>query len=358
MLLTDIFSAEAVTIRQASDPSNNEAFLGTQFFPVRRTMGVELKWIKTHRGLGVALKPSALDAMATIRTRGGFKAETEQMPLFRESMMISEKDIVEIQRAQQSNDPYLNEVLRHLYDDAAELIRGAEISAERMRMSLIAPQNGEPVIKIGMADNTQYNYDYDDDGEWKKTNYLALTGTDCWDAPDTATPLNDIQTGVDYLSSIGVAPAYLVMNSTTLNLLTENEQIQKMFAARQYGVNAGYLDKNTVKSIISGATGLTVLEYNKQYKDYDGTSHKYYPDGYVSIIGTDMLGYTYAGVTPEERTLIGDPKVDVSVMDNGIAIAVQTTYGPPVQYSTTASMIALPSFEGMDSIYAIKVTED
>ena len=116
-------------------------------------------------------------------------------------------------------------------------------------MALLAPQGGTPIIKLGMVDNTQYNYNYDEDGTWKSTNYLELTTTDCWDAPTTATPLNDIQTGVDYLSSVGVVPTYIVMNSTTLNLLTQCEQVQKMFAARQYGVNTGYLDKNTVKSI-------------------------------------------------------------------------------------------------------------
>ena len=58
---------------------------------------------------------------------------------------------------------------------------------------------------------------------------------------------------------------------------------------------------------------------------------------------------------PEERTLLGDPKVDVSVLDSGVAVAVQTIYGPPVQYSTTASQIVLPSYEGMDSVYVLKV---
>jgi hypothetical protein len=61
-------------------------------------------------------------------------------------------------------------------------------------------------------------------------------------------------------------------------------------------------------------------------------------------------------VTPEERTLLGDPSVDVSVLDDtGVAIAVKSEYGPPVSYSTTASQIVLPSFEGMDSIYVMKV---
>ena len=93
----------------------------------------------------------------------------------------------------------------------------------------------------------------------------------------------------------------------------------------------------------------------KKYKDYDGTSKKFYPDGYVSIIGSDILGHTWYGVTPEERTLMGDSKADVSVLDSGVAIAVQTIYGPPVQYATTASQIVLPSYEGMDGLFVIKV---
>lgn len=355
MLFTDVFSARAVGIRQSSDPSNLESFLGPQFFPARRKMGIDLKFLETHRGLGIALKPSALDSLATIRPRGGFKLMAQQMPLFRESMMISETDLVEIQRAQDSDDPYLNETLARIYDDVGELIDGANISVERMRMALMAPINGEVKIKIGLADNTLYSYDYDSDGSWKAEHYMALAGNDTWDKPTTSSPLNDIQEGVDYLTGEGAIPTYLVMNSTTLNYLLQSEQIQKMNTARQLGINTGFLDKNTVKSIINANTGLTILVYNKKYKDYDGNAYKYFPDDYVTIVGADTLGSTWYGVTPEERTLIGDSKVDVSVLESGVAIAVKTDYGPPVQYSTTASQIVLPSFEGMDSIFTIKV---
>lgn len=355
MLLTDVFSAEAVAIRQTEDPTNKDAFLGLQFFPDRRKMGIDIKWFKTHVETGMALKPSALDAMATIRPRRGFEAVTEQMPLFRESMPIGETDIAEIQRAQESNDPYLNEVLEHIYDDAADLINGAAISAERMRMALLAPQDGNLKIVIGMADNTIYNYDYDKDGKWKADHYLELTGTDTWDNADSAKPLNDIQTGTEYLTDNGVSPAYAIMNSATLNYLVQNDQIRAMLTARQYGIDTGYLDVSTTKTLFTAATGLTPLIYNKKYKDYDGSTYKYFPDNYVTIVGSDTLGSTWNGVTPEERTLMGDPKVDVSVLGDGTAIAVKTDYGPPVQYSTTASRIALPSFEGMDSIFTIKV---
>ena len=64
-----------------------------------------------------------------------------------------------------------------------------------------------------------------------------------------------------------------------------------------------------------------------RYKDYDGTEKKFYPDNYVTIIGSSQLGNTWYGTTPEERTLLDDPKVDVAVLDRGVAIAVKTDYG-------------------------------
>lgn len=354
MRLTDVFSARAVASRQTSDISNQMPYVGTAFFPNKKKMGIDLKWIKTHKGLGVALKPSAFDSLATIRPRGGFNAITQEMPLFRESMTIKEQDLAEIIRAQESNDPYLDEVLAHIYDDVDELINGADISAERMRMNLIAPENGNMKLTIGMADNTLYSYNYDEDGSWKANHYMELSGTATWDNPSTAKPLNDIQEGVDYLASIGISATYVVMNTKTLNYLVEADQIKNALITVS-GKNIDFVDKATAKEVFTRKTGLNVILNDKKYKDYDGTSKKFYPDGYVSIIGSDILGHTWYGVTPEERTLMGDSKADVSVLDSGVAIAVQTIYGPPVQYATTASQIVLPSYEGMDGLFVIKV---
>lgn len=355
MRLTDVFSAEAVAIRQTSDISNRMPYIGQAFWPNKKKMGIDLKWIKTHKGLGIALKPSALDSLATIRPRKGFEAITQEMPFFRESMTIKEQDLAEIQRAQESNDPYLNEVLEHIYNDADELISGADISVERMRMNLLAPLNGDMKLIIGMADNTQYSYNYDEDGSWKAKHYLEISSTnDKWNAPATAKPLNDFQKGTDYLSGIGVIPTYAMMTTKTLNYLVESEQIKNAFIT-QSGKNVDFLDKATAKEIIARKTGLTPIINDKKFVDYDGKEKGFFPDDYVSIIGAGTLGNTWYGVTPEERTLMGDPKVDVSILDSGVAIAVQTIYGPPVQHSTTASQIVLPSYEGMDSVYLMKV---
>lgn len=355
MKVSDIFDAESVAINRTEVESNKEPFLGELFFPPRKKMGIDLKWIKIHKGLGVALKPSNFDAMPTIRTREGIAMTKEEMPLFRESMIVKEQDMMEIMRIRESNDPYVNEVLQSIYDDTNNLIDGADISAERMRMQLLAPTNGSLGIKIGTVDNMIHTYNYDPDSSWKAKHYAELSSaSDKWDAPTTAKPLTDLRKGIQYLSSIGVKAQYILSNSVTFDLLLDCNQIKESLATIM-GVNIGFLDSDTVGEVIRRKLKVDWLTYDKMFKDYDKTEKKFYPDNYVTIIGSGDLGKTWYGTTPEERTLLGDPNVDVSVLDRGVAIAVKTDYGPPVQVSTTASQIVLPSFEGMDSIYVIKV---
>ena len=355
MRFNEVFTAQALAYRLTNDASNAIPYLGEAFFPRKKKMGIDLKWIKAHKGLGVALKPSAYDALATIRPREGFQVLTEEMPLFRESMKISEQDEAEIMRCLDSRDPYLQDVLAHVYDDVATLVEGANIATERMRMSLICPINGDLKISIGLADNTIYNYDYDANNSWSGTNYEAITDdADKWTAASTCKPLNDIQDGIDALAKKGYAAQYAVMNSYTLGLLIASTQMKNALVTIS-GATVDFLDRQTAKEVFTRKTGLTPIIYDKSYKDYDGTEKKYYADGYVSIIGAGTLGNTWYGVTPEERTLIGDSSVDVSVLESGIAVAIQNLYGPPVKHETTVSQIALPSFEGMDGLYVIKV---
>ena len=354
MRFSDVFSARAIAYRLTEDPTLAKPYLGEAFFPTKKKMGIDLKWIKAHKDVDMTLAPSSYDALSVIRPRGGFSVQTEEMPLFRESMKVSEHDEAEIMRALDSGDPYVQEVINHVYDDVATLVNGARIASERMRMSLIAPASGDIVISIGEKDNTIYNYNYDSGSTWKGTNYLPLLGGAQWDQTSTAKPLNDIQTAVDALADKGYVAKYAMMNTVTLNLLVDSQQMQKALITIT-GNPVDFLDRKSAMEVFERRTGLIPIIYDKKYKDYDGTSKKFYPDYYVSVIGDDVLGSTWYGVTPEERTLLGDSKVDVSVLDSGIAIAVQNIYGPPVRHDTTVSQIALPSFEGMDALYVIKV---
>ena len=354
MRIQDFFNARAVALNRTEVESNRIPFLGEQFFPNNKIMGLDLKWIKAHKGLGVALAPSNFDALATIRPRQGFQYVQNEMPLFRESMQVKERDMMEIARIQSSDDPYADAVLSDIYDDTNTLLDGADIAVERMRMQLLAPQNGKVQISIGAKDNTIYLYDYDQDGTWAAKNYLAIqSAADKWNAA-TAKPLTDLNNAKKVLAQNGFTAQYAIMTTKTWDYLVSVTQIANALITIS-GQPVSYIDDQTVAEVFRRKTGLTPILYDKQYIGYDGLAANYYPDNYVTIVGSESVGQTFYGTTPEERTLLGDAKADVAVLDRGVAVAVQTTYGPPVATATTVSQIVLPSYELMDAVYVIKV---
>ena len=352
--LSDVFSARAVAINRTEVESNKIPYMLKTWFPEKKRMGIDINWIKTRKGLGVALKPSNFDAIPKLRGRGQFQITKEEMPFFRESMLIKERDMMEVMRATSINDPYLDTALLDIFDDTNNLVDGADIAVEKMRANLVCPVNGNVGITIGIEDNTVYNYDYDPNNDWKNTHYVALSGTSTWDNNSTAKPLDNLRAGITYLQSIGVMPKYILGNSTTLNYLVENDQMKNaLLSLSTSPIN--FLNNSAVEDVLQRQLRVEYLAYDKMYTDYDGTDKKFYLDDYVTIIGAGTLGNTYYGTTPEERTLLGNSKADVAVLDRGVAIAVKTEQGPPVSVTTSVSQIVLPSFEGMDSIYVIKV---
>lgn len=354
MVLDEIFNSRTIAINRTSDPSDGMPFLLAQYWPDRKKTGLDLKWLKVHKGLGVALKPSNFDATPTLRPRGEAKMTREEMPFFREYKQIRETDLMMIQNAQSSNDPYVDEALDSIYDDTNDLLNGAEIAAERMRAQLISANGGNMGISIPMADNMIHTYDYDPDGSWKAYHYLELTGSNTWDNSDSAAPLDDIQTAIDYLSSIGVVATDVMGTSTTFGYLTKSKQVKDALITTT-GQEVNFMNGKMAKIVLQDVLGVGRISYDKMYQDYDGTQKKFYPDNYVTILGTGQLGNMWRGTTPEERTLLGDPTANVTVLDNGVAVAVKKEQGPPVSITTSVSQIALPSFEGMDSIFVIKV---
>lgn len=136
MNLTELFTPKIIAANYTEAASNAIPYLGSGLFPSVKRAGLDLAWIKGHKGLPVSLKPSAFDAKATFRDRIGVSKLETEMPFFREGYKIKEKDRQEILRAQSSNDPYAADVINRIYDDQQDLIAGADVVPERMRMHL------------------------------------------------------------------------------------------------------------------------------------------------------------------------------------------------------------------------------
>lgn len=353
MLVNEVVTSESIALAATNDASNEIPYIGLQWFPEEKKTGLDLKWVKTHRGLAVTLAPSNFDALPVIRARGGLKTERTQMAFFRESMVIKEEDMQEIDRIKDENDPYLAGALVSIYDDTNTLVRGAEVVPERMRMQLLATTNGHPAIGIE-SDGVKYAYDYDPTGEYAAKHYMKITtAADKWSAA-TSKPITDLNNAKKALRKLGKIAKYVLMSSNTFNYLLENNEVKNAILAQNTTANI-IMDDETVTAIIQRRTGLTPVLYDKMFIDENGDEQQFYPDDKVTLLPAGTLGKTWFGTTPEERTAGQVANVDVTIYGKGIAIAVKTEYGPPAITSTTASEITLPSYEGMDSTFVIEV---
>ena len=347
---SDVFSSPVVAAVYNEAASNRIPYLGEGLFPAKQKSGLNLKWIKTTKGLPVSLAPSAFDVDTTIRSRQGMEVIDTEMAYFKEGMIVKEQDIQDYDNAVEGS-PLAKEILDRIYDDQTTLVDGALVVPERMRMSLLANANGHPSISIAVTDGATYAYNYDPNSTYSSNNYTALSGTSLWTDTTNSTPLKDVSDAQDAIeAATGNRPSLLVMSKATMNLLKANASVKGAILAQNATANIFMTDAR-VKELFSTELGVSIIVYTKMYKDEAGNAKKFYPDGMVTLLPEGALGNTWFGVTPEEHRA---DKIDVTIVNTGIAVAVETKFDP-VQTVTKVSEVVLPSFERMDETYMIKV---
>ena len=354
MRITDVFGAQAIAAHYTAAASNAIPYYGAGAFPAQKKGGLDLKWIKGHKGLPVSLAPSAFDAKSTLRDRVGISVNKSEMAFFRESMLVTEADKQEILRAQDSGDPYVMQALQHVFDDTRTLIDGAEVVGERMRMQLLAPIGGNVGINIA-SNGVDYTYNYDPDGSWKKEHYMEITtDADKWSAADTCDPIADLEAAMDAQEeAAGNRPEILLMSKATFNLLKASKKVQSGVLAQNLTATVNYTTAR-IKQYIEETLRVTIVIYNKKFKDESGATKNFFPDNIVMMMPSGALGSTWYGTTPEELAQMSEEGVDTAIVNTGVAVTFTKTTDP-VNYKTTVSEILLPSFERMDECYALEV---
>ena len=354
MLFDGMFSPAAIGMNWTENVSNRIPYLGEGLFPSRKQAGLDLKWFKGSKGIPVSLMPSAFDAKATFRDRIGVEKIETEMPFFREGFKIKERDRQDILRAQSANDPYVNAAIARVFDDARELIEGALVVGERMRMQLLFAPNGNVGITI-QANGVDYTYNYDPNGAWKASNYFELTGTAVWTDDDHADPFGDIQDAKDAISGkTGSDLRIAIMNKATFKELRTNKSIKNRYLTKS-GAAFGYLTDNEIIQIMKDTNDLDgIVLYDKQYRNENKVAFKFVPDGYVALVPSGAIGETCYGTTPEEADLMGSNAAAVQLVEGGIAVT-QIVDPHPVNLNTFASEIVLPSYERMDEVALLKV---
>nr|DAK69451.1 MAG TPA: capsid protein [Caudoviricetes sp.] len=343
----ELVNSGAIASYYTGTASSKTPYLGETLFPAKKKLGLDLSWIVGNDGLPVALKPSHFDIKATVRDRIGVSKVETEMPFFRESMLIKEKDRQELLRIQESSNAELyQDFLERIFNDRAVLIEGARVQAERMRMQLLS--TGKIAI---VANGVNLEYNYDTDGSFASNNILELQGTSKWTDSEHATPYTDIKTMQDNIfNRTGSKPTRLVMSSKVFGLLTKAKEIIKLLRPNGNGA----ILTSEVLAFFQAELGITIFVYEKKFKNEAGTAMNFYPEDRVSFLPSSTLGSTWYGTTPEEADLIAKTGADVTIVDTGIAVTT-ITQEHPVNVDTIVSAIVLPSFEQINEVGIIKV---
>lgn len=340
----DLVNAENIATYYQNNPSNQEPYLGATLFPAKKQLGLDLSWIKGSNGLPVALKPSAFDAKASVRDRIGFDKIQTEMPFFRESMRVGEKDRQELNRLLASNlDGATQTIIQNIYDDVSNLVRGAEVQPERMIMQLLA--TGKIAIT---ADRVNLDYDYKMKDDHKET----LLTTARWSQAGS-TPVQDIMRWQDTVEdNTGTRPTQAILTRKTWGYLMAHESFRKDM--NPLGGQNVILTDAMLKQYLQQKFGLSVAVYNKKYRDEKGALQNFFPDDHFTLIPDGALGNTMYGTTPEESDLMTGSNADVQIVNTGVAVTT-VKEEHPVNVKTIVSEIVLPSFETLDNIFAAKV---
>lgn len=347
--INDVYDSAAIAVYVKNEKSNAIPYLGTAFWPNKRKASIDLKWIKTSNGLPVSLAPSNFDAKATIRARKGFKFTKEEMAFFRESMVISEHDRIELAKLNDCSSPFVKDVVDNIFNDTKTLVDGADVVPERMRMQLLFPEIGGPSIYIA-SDGVIYQYNYDVDGSWEKNNRKTLSGPRLWANRKTAQPLEDIR---QIIENSDEPIKYLVMSQAELNLFMECDSVKEALLAQNTTAHV-MMTASVAKQLISNTfPGIEVIVYKKKYKDESGETKAFVPDGFIAFVPEGKLGNTWFGMTPEELAKMEAQDVDITILPSGVAVVVMTAYDSTMQTTTVVSETLLPSYERMDSVYLL-----
>lgn len=340
-----------------------EPYLGEALFPARKKQGLTLEWIKGINSVPVALQPSAFDAKPLLRERRDIELRNVEMPFFRESCRFGEMDRQRLMTflESRSGQPYANEIIQRLFDDLAQLVEGAMIDPEIMRMGMLV--NGTFTI-ASPNDSGQYvniDYNYDPNNTWRNRN--IITPTVPWSNHATSTPVQDILALKRAARERGHAITRMIIGLDTWNDLMANDAARADFLNPLY-VDSKILTESEWMGYYSSKLGLTIVIYEKIYcppgtpaNDTINNALPFYPQrGNATFLTDAVPGYTWYGTTPEEADLqnsISD--AEVRIINTGVAIG-RKIESLPVNVINWVSQIVLPSFENMDTVYNIKYT--
>jgi hypothetical protein len=340
MTLSEFINASEIALYIKNLPP--QTTIDKALFPPKKQFGTEIELAKGAKQRPIALRVSAFDTAVKPRAlQASLDIKKKDLPFFKESVGIKEKDRQLILMAMQANNQNLVEnLITQIYQNYQGLVDGAEVQMRRARAQLL--QTGQ--INIVTADG-----DIIADYEIPSNHREVLTGTATWDNPG-ADIVGDITRWQKALTLDGYSKATaILLTDTVLGYIQINTAIKNELMARNIG--AVIVTPQDIINYLNTKLGLSVGVLNGAYINESGSAANYYQDNYVTLIPDGALGSTVYGTTPEEADKVfGSGKLDVSIVNTGVAITTMAKEDP-VTVETKVSQLALPSFDRGDECF-------
>lgn len=340
MNLSDFISAKEIALYIQNLPP--QTTIDQALFPATKQWGTEIELAKGAKQRPVALRMSTFDVAVKPRAlRADLKIDKKELPFFKESILIKEKDRQMLMMAMQANNQNLVEqIVSQIYENYQSLVDGAGVQATRMRAQLI--QKG--VVNI-VTDDGDIVVDYEIPAAHKET----LLTTARWSDP-SADVVGDILRWQTVLSNEGYAkPNRMLLTETTFAYISQNTAILNELKSRNMG--EVIVTTQDIIAYLNRKLNISVGFLNGTFVSEAGDTLNYYEDNYVTLIPEGTLGKTVYGTTPEEADMVyGSGKLDTQIVNTGVAITTMLKEDP-VTVETKVSQLALPSFDRADECF-------
>ncbi len=338
-------NAKNIKVLWEADADNRAPYLGEAFFPNTKQVGLELNLVKGKQGLPIALVSANWDTDVLYRDRIGFTALQAELPFFKEAYKVDEKTRQQILTMQES---YVSPLFNRVFADVENLLDGAEVTVERMRMQILG--TGTISIQENGVDK-QYDYGFVSANQFK-------TEATLWSASG-AKPFKSFVAQIkNYKTLTKKTAKYAVFGYDAYQALINDADILNYFESLPVPMLAP--TEEEVKAYIERRTGVTIILNDTQYvkaRDTSLTATYFYPTDRYTLLSTLDLGETVYGTTPEEADLLAGANANVlsgEVLANGVAITTWKEVDP-VCVSVKVSEVVAPSCPNIDKIYIVKV---
>ena len=323
-----------------------------KWFPYMSTNDIDVTMAVGYERQNVSLDLCAYDTNSRIRGLQPISTHKHEIPMFKNSVIFSEKDRREVLRSVKlanSDVAIATALSSHMQNVVDILLNGADVIGERYRSQLL--QHGAITVSspASHVSPSSVSINYDVKGQWRKNNLKKWT-TKPSEISGTGGLLNDISDLFQsYIKKNGQTPCTMIMNGTTFINLCQDEDVQEAIVKSSYALSA--------QDIVSRVMGIptTFLIDNETFRpDVDENEVSYWENDVISVVPNRPLGHVLCGLTPTQYDeLYSETKRDVQSSSENFCIQCRHR-DDPIQTEAIGSVCMLPQFDEMDKCFVIR----